>query len=71
MHANISNILFQFYVRTSLVTCNTFFITLFIFFAKKNVFRLFIILIFRKYDMVLCLNEIIFDQFENIICVFF
>ena len=69
MHANISSILFQFYVRASLVTCSTFFITLFHFFEKKKVFRLFVILIFRKYDMVLCLNEIIFDQFETLYVV--
>ena len=71
MHANISNILFKFYVRASLVTCNTFFYNIISCFREKKVFRLFVILIFRKYDMVLCLDEIVFDQFETLFLVLF
>ena len=69
IHANISNILFQCYVRASLVICNTFFYYIISFFREKKVLRLFIILIFRKYDMALCLNEIVFDQIETLFLV--
>jgi hypothetical protein len=66
MHANISSIAFQFYVRASLVTCNTFLYYIISFFREKKVFRLFVIIIFRKYDMALCLDELIFDQLETL-----
>ena len=66
MHATISSIAFQFYVRASLVTCNTFFNNIISFFRKKKVFRLFVIIIFRKYDMALCLDELIFDQLDTL-----
>ena len=66
MHANISSIAFQFYVRASLVTCNTFFNNIISFFREKKVFRLFVIIIFRKYDMALCLDELIFDQLDTL-----
>jgi hypothetical protein len=38
IHGNISNILFQFYVRASLVTFNTFFYSIISFFREKKYF---------------------------------
>jgi hypothetical protein len=65
MYANISYLLLHIFqdmqsFSYNIISC----------FRGKKVFRLFVILIFRKYDTVFCVDEIVIHFFSNIISHF-